>query len=111
VWRPDRHDLVSFLEELAGQDAFVTARAHGAICAACLGRASVILEIEPKLRAVHDMLPRATRLAAVDSDAATLGALIDEVLDIPVPMIAQDVTANREASRRALDEVSARCGA
>lgn len=55
-------------------------------------------------------LQEEVRLAAADSDAATLGALIDEVLDIPLPMIAQDVTANREASRRALDEVTARCG-
>ena len=108
VWRPDQHDLVSFLQEIAGQDAFVTARAHGAICAACLGRPSVILEIEPKLRAVHKMLPGSTRLAAADFDATTLGALVDEVLNIPISVISQDVSSNRAASRHALNEVSSR---
>lgn len=109
VWRPDRHGLAEFLGALAGQDAFVTARAHGAICGACLGRPSVILEIEPKLRAVHGMLPNATRLAAVDSDAAALGALVEEVLEIPADAIARDVEANRALSRRALGAVMARC--
>lgn len=105
IWSPDRMDIPAFLENLAAQDVLLTARAHGAICGACVGRPSVILEIEPKLRAVHAMLPGTTRLVPPPYDPETVVARLEEALAIPSECIAIDVLRNREESERALDAV------
>lgn len=105
VWRPEEMDLAKFSEVLSGQDVLLTSRAHGAICGACLGRPSVILDIEPKLKAVNSMLPRATRLVRPDSDSKTVVRLIEEALTISIDSIVKDVVHNRTLSENALSEV------
>lgn len=105
VWRPESMNLAMFAEELSGHDVLLTSRAHGAICGACLGRPSVILEIEPKLAAVNAMLPRATRLVRPDSDSKTVARAIEEALTIPTNSIELDVMHNRILSTNALDVV------
>lgn len=100
-WQPEKHDIATFAEVLAWHDVFLTARAHGAICGTCLGRPSVVLEIEPKLQAVHSMLPEATRLVAPDCAANALVARLDEALTIPADRIANDALRNRSLSERA----------
>ncbi|OOY27828.1 hypothetical protein BMI90_11535 [Thioclava sp. L04-15] len=104
LWRPSSMKLHDFLHRLSGFDAFLTSRAHGAICGACLGRPSVILEIEPKLAAVNRMLPRATRLAVSKSNLSTISLLVEEVLSISADSIEADVKHNRMLSEAALDE-------
>lgn len=104
-WLPEHCRLPEFLSAISAQDVLLTSRAHGAICGACLGRASVILEIEPKLRAIHGLLPNSTVLAEPPFDAARLGLLIDEALAIDGDRIAADAISNRAASQRALDQV------
>lgn len=105
VWAPGSMGIPDFVEKLAAQDVLLTSRAHGAICGACLGRASVILAIEPKLVAVSAMLPNATRLVSSPYDPATLATRIDEALAIPAEVIAADAQRNRDASLRALADV------
>lgn len=102
LWSPESTDLAAFSRMLSNHDVLLTSRAHGAICGACLGRPSVILEIEPKLAAVHAMLPRASRVARPDSDANAIVRLIDEALAIPPDSIAQDVMHNHDLSQKAL---------
>ncbi|ADQ00053.1 polysaccharide pyruvyl transferase family protein [Marinobacter adhaerens] len=105
VWCPERMDLAKFSEVLSDHDVLLTSRAHGAICGACLGRPSVILDIEPKLKAVNSMLPRATRLVRPDSDSKTVVRLIEEALAIPIDSIVKDVMHNRTLAASALGEV------
>lgn len=105
VWRPESMDLSMFSGMLSGNDVLLTSRAHGAICGACLGRPSVILEIEPKLAAVNAMLPRATRLVSPDSGGRAIAMLIEEALAIPADAIGQEVMHNRSLSTRALGAV------
>lgn len=105
LWDPISTDFASFSKILSQHDVLLTSRAHGAICGACLGRPSVILEIEPKLAAVNAMLPNSTRLARADSDAASIVSLIEEALSISIDSIADDVMRNRALSESALSKI------
>lgn len=102
IWSPDQMNISDFVERLADQDVLLTARAHGAICGACVGRPSVILEIEPKLRAVHTMLPGATRIVPPPYDPDIVVIRLEEALAIPFDCIAADALRNRTESERAL---------
>lgn len=104
-WQPEQDDIATFAEVLASHDVLLTARAHGAICGACLGRPSVVLEIEPKLQAVHSMLPEATRLVPADCPTDTLVERLEEALAIPGDTIANDALRNRSLSERAFAAV------
>ncbi len=104
-WQPEQISMLEFAEKLSSQDVLLTSRAHGAICGACLGRASVIVGIEPKLEAVHAMLPGATRLVCLPYDPLGVAALIEEALAITTDSIAADVHRNRAEAQRALDDV------
>ena len=108
IWAPDRMDISTFVNSLAAQDVLLTSRAHGAICGACLGRPAVILEIEPKLRAVHTMLPGATRIVSPPFDAETVIGLLEEALAIPFDFIVADALRNRAESEHALANVMGR---
>lgn len=102
LYCPDRDGLEGMIEVLAAQNVLVTARAHGAICGACLGVPSVILPIEPKLEAVHAMLPGSSVLAEWPLDPSSLRKAIDVALAISPAAIAGDVQRNREKSQAAL---------
>jgi polysaccharide pyruvyl transferase WcaK-like protein/glycosyltransferase involved in cell wall biosynthesis len=67
VWRPHHMHMDDFARHLAAQDVLLTSRAHGAICGACLGVPSVIVNIEPKLEQIHAMLPNASILVSYRS--------------------------------------------
>ena len=105
AWRPDVMTLHDFTGSLASMDVFLTSRAHGAICGAILGRPSVILEIEPKLRAVHEMLPQSSCLLSAQPDAAQVESAVEQVLAFPLESIAADIARNAALSRDGLTEV------
>lgn len=102
VWEPDSMQLSHFAELLSAQDVIVTSRAHGAICAACLGIPSIIIEIEPKLRRVHEMLPRSSSLLPLASLHSELQPLIERALQTDAALIAEDVAHNQALSETAL---------
>ncbi len=102
IWEPSRNSIADFAATIAAQDVLITSRAHGAICGACLGRPSVVLGIEPKLHAVHRMLPKATRFALPSTNPVDLAELVQEALDIADSDIAADALRNRVESERAL---------
>ena len=74
VWNPPKTSFDDFCSLLAQQDVLVSSRAHGAICGAVLGIPSVLIEIEPKLKTIHEMLPQSTVLHP--PDALSLEALL-----------------------------------
>ncbi len=95
IWEPMRVDFAEYCLALADQDILITSRAHGAMCGALLGVASIIIEIEPKLRTIHEMLPNASLL--VGSSACTperIISLIPAALAITPETIGEDTRAN-----------------
>lgn len=105
LWRPAQMRIETLVEHLARQDVLLTSRAHGAICGACVGRPSVIVEIEPKLRTVHEMLSGATRLVADSLDPNTVASALEEALSIDFDQIVADVIRNRRESATAFGVV------
>ena len=96
VWDPPKTSYKEFCSLLAQQDVLVSSRAHGAICGAVLGIPSVLLEIEPKLRTVHEMLPHATYLLSpIGLRLDRLKTAIDSVLSIFSATNSDDVNKNK----------------
>lgn len=56
VWDPSKFSINEFLEILNEYDAFISARYHGAIIAALLGKPVICVEIEPKLKILVDQI-------------------------------------------------------
>lgn len=97
VWDPNAMNIADFAAQLAAQDVLLTSRAHGAICGACLGVPSVIVNIEPKMEQVHAMLPNSTVLVGNENWRDAL----KQASAIAPATIAADVTKNRIASQSA----------
>lgn len=107
IWQPESMNIGDFVSKMADQDVLLTSRAHGAICGACLGRPSVILGIEPKLKAVHEILPNATRLLELPLQQDSIIDQIEQALAIPLDSIAADVLRNRSESEMAMASILA----
>ncbi|NMM48809.1 polysaccharide pyruvyl transferase family protein [Marinigracilibium pacificum] len=83
VWNPlsPECDLSYFLQKLSEYKLLITSRAHGAIIPANLGVPSIIIEIEEKLRNVHEMLKSSSQLIKLNQlGNGELKYLIDESL-------------------------------
>jgi len=50
IWDPNKYSIQEFLDTLNKFDGFISARFHGAIVGALLGKPVISIEIEPKLR-------------------------------------------------------------
>jgi len=108
VWSPPETDYAWFCEQLAVQDVIVSSRAHGGICGAMLGVPSLLIDIEPKLRTVHAMLPEATRMIGLDQLTGTqLVAAVEELLALPYGAVADDITRNRLLMTKVVNETVA----
>lgn len=103
VWKPRAMSISDFADVLEIQDVLLTSRAHGAICGACLGVPSVIVEIEPKLRGVHKMLQQCTQIVLPDR-IDTWEEAIAQAAMTPRTSIVADVERNRRLSSEALSE-------
>lgn len=101
IWQPDQMHIADFMAHLGAMDVLLTSRAHAAICGACVGVPSVIVNIEPKMEQVHAMLPQASQLVAQD-DANAWPAAIRQMAKVSSADIASDVARNRAASHAAL---------
>jgi len=104
-WEPSQMSVKEFLLAMQGQDLLITSRAHGAICGACIGLPAVILDIEPKLEAVHSMLPSCTRLVSRPFGFGELGIAIEELIDLDQDHILADLAFNAEKSEIALARI------
>jgi polysaccharide pyruvyl transferase WcaK-like protein len=109
VWNPKAGStLAGFATELARQDVLITSRAHGAICGAVLGVPSLIIEIDPKLRTVHEMLPNATRSVPADPQLLNEWPGHLQALRSTEPAaIAADVASNRARAERMVRQAMA----
>lgn len=97
LWNPLTIDFDDFCTQLATQDVLVTTRAHGAICGAVLGVPSVIIELEPKLKTIHEMLPNITSLIDINQlDFARLEEQIEEILKCEKETIMSDCQHNKK---------------
>ncbi|MGB3590692.1 MAG: polysaccharide pyruvyl transferase family protein [Nonlabens sp.] len=70
-----------FIASFSQSSVIVTQRAHGAIVGNVLGIPSICVEIETKLRNIHQMMPNSTRLVSVDFSVDTVVDLIMKELD------------------------------
>ena len=105
VWSPMSMRFEDYCQLLAQQDMIVTSRAHGAMCAAILGIPSLIIEIEPKLRTIHDILPNSTRLVTLDASVlSTWLPALDDLFSINKTIVAADVEHNRILISKAVNE-------
>ena len=102
IWQPEATTIADFAAKLATQDVLLSSRAHGAICGACLGVPSVIVNIEPKLTQVHAMLSNASRLVPAQDTNAWIKTLA-ELRALNPLIIEADVEKNRAASEAALN--------
>jgi polysaccharide pyruvyl transferase WcaK-like protein len=101
LWQPAQMEITDFTHALGQMDVLLTSRAHAAICGACAGVPSVIVNIEPKMEQVHAMLPAASRLVAAGDTRAWAQAIAD-CAKVQPATIAADVGRNRSASTAAL---------
>lgn len=102
IWQPETMSIHEFAAKIATQDGLITSRAHGAICSACLGVPSTIINIEPKMQQVHSMLPNSTQL--IDMRQPWVQATTN-MLATPQAHIAEDVARNRAFSQEAWSQI------
>jgi polysaccharide pyruvyl transferase WcaK-like protein len=102
AWDPHESSISEFSSTLRQFDVLISSRAHGAICGAVLDVPSVLIEIEPKMRAVHDMLPRSTRLAPARPSSEELMEAVQELLALDPSVVASEVAANRAVAARSV---------
>ncbi len=82
----------------------MSSRAHGVICGAVLGIPSVLIEIEPKLRTIHEMLPQSTVLHPPDElSLQALLRAIDAMLECEKSVLFAEVEHNRLQAGNAVD--------
>jgi polysaccharide pyruvyl transferase WcaK-like protein len=81
IWDPMTIKFDDYCKKLANQDILITSRAHGAMCGAILGVPSILLEIEPKLKTIHELLPNTTALLNLDKlNLVSIKVLIERML-------------------------------
>jgi len=78
VWNPEIDDVTNFLNKLNTFDAFISARYHGAIIAAILGKPVICVEIEPKLSILCEQVPE-LKLWKKPFDITSLKSLISTI--------------------------------
>ncbi len=103
IWDPLEIGFDKYCKVLAQQDVLVSSRAHGAMCGAVLGVPTVLIDIEPKLRTIHEMLPNSTVL--IDSKRLILENLIEkieEMLRCERAAIVIDVARNKTLIQEAV---------
>lgn len=104
IWQPQKMSIADFSTLLNAQDVLLTSRAHGAICGACLGIPSVIVNIEPKLEQVHAMLPHVSILVEPHETERWQEAL-QQARALTPEVIKSDLKHNYNASREAWQEI------
>lgn len=63
IWDPNFDSIEEFMRKLIGDsEVIISARAHGVLLPASLGVPSIAVEIENKLRKVHQMIPKGSLL-------------------------------------------------
>jgi polysaccharide pyruvyl transferase WcaK-like protein len=67
IWKPESYTVNEFILKLKLCDVIVSSRAHGVLLPAMAYIPTIAVEIERKLKAVHQMMPLSTRLIKADN--------------------------------------------
>lgn len=105
IWQPEQMEISEFAQALQAQDVLLTARAHGAICGACLGVPSAVIAIEPKLRRVQEMLPASSTLLEPDRPEEW-PEKIEQARSNSAEYLVEDVRMNQQKSLDAFNHIS-----
>lgn len=95
-WNPSTMNISSFINVLRLNSVLISSRAHGAIVGAILEVPVVIIEIEPKLLTVHEMLPNASKILKASFSELQLIDAIKQAENISDEAIRQDVQRQSE---------------
>ncbi len=101
VYDPD--NFSHFLSRFAENHLIITQRAHGAIVANVLDIPSYCVEIEPKLRNIHKMIPSSSRLIAKDFDVDEIVKLVDN--DIATKELHQNCESDFKRNKAIVKEM------
>ncbi|MEP5568692.1 MAG: polysaccharide pyruvyl transferase family protein [Halioglobus sp.] len=93
VWRPSDQSITEFIDVLAEFDLFITARYHGAVFAAILGKPIICIEVEQKLRLVSELFESGARLWSYPFSPTDCMAALEEI------------EMNYELSRQQLNQI------
>lgn len=80
LWNPERSVINEFMLNLGRFDCFITARYHGAVLGSVLGKPSVCIEVEPKLRFISEVLGESGALWAHPFDPEAGRATVLNIL-------------------------------
>jgi len=88
-YKPEK--ILKFIEEISKAEWIISQRAHGMIISSLLNIPSIGIELEPKIKNVHKMLPNATKIVELNKINT-----IPELLSFPpfIKDIKQDVLNN-----------------
>jgi len=67
IWDPEIYTVNKFIRKLKLCDVVVSSRAHGVLLPTMAYIPTIAVEIEPKLKAVHQMMPLSTKLIQADN--------------------------------------------
>lgn len=104
VYRAGHFEAV--LDLMRGATAIISARAHGGIVGAILGKPTVLAPIEPKLHAIHQMLPKSTILLK-NASPKGLEASLQQALQLDPVLARSEVDANLKQIECTLTELGA----
>jgi len=112
AWDPARESGSDFLTALSRYDAFITARYHGAVFAAILGKPSICIGIEPKLDMVSRLLKGGGRLWSSpfsSQDCLTMFRDLESRYSRAVDDLAEVVAEQRSLAAQMVDEFCSFC--
>lgn len=95
LWNPQRHTVETFLSSLNEFDCFLTARYHGAVIGAILGKPVICIEVEQKLRLISEVLSEGRLLWKPPFTSKECIKLIEELTD-NYQSVTQDITNARK---------------
>ena len=97
IWDPLDTCMEAYSQKLAQQDVLISSRAHGGLCGAVLGVPSVLINLEPKLKTIHKMLPRSTVLTEPEMlESTTLARRIEEMIEVDDATMTAEVLRNKK---------------
>lgn len=87
-------------------DVIISARAHGVLLPAALGYPTIAVEIENKLRKVHEMLPLGTKLVSAPDSTVMLDAIQELRRDkaLMTEHVKREVSERAELAKQSVDD-------
>lgn len=104
VWDPSEFSILYFAQKIAACVNFISSRAHGAIVAAICGIKPSIIEIEPKLATVNQMLNNQSKLIKPEEIVKLCKDDINSVFNLN-DICSIDITTNETMINKHLDKL------